>query len=100
MTKDGATSLAHRNSYESFKGPIPNGLHIDHKCRVRSCVNPDHLEAVTVQENNRRAPRSDVKKSECKRGHPMTPDNLYLYKNGAVRLCKECCKIRQSERVR
>jgi hypothetical protein len=47
--------LGHRWAYEHFKGPIPDGLHIDHLCKVRSCLNPDHLEAVTQAENNRRA---------------------------------------------
>jgi hypothetical protein len=48
---------AHRFSYEQALGLIPKGLHIDHLCRVRHCVNPSHLEAVTVQENNRRSSR-------------------------------------------
>ena len=46
---------AHRFSYIVFKGPIPNGLVIDHLCRVRDCVNPEHLEAVTYGVNNLRA---------------------------------------------
>jgi hypothetical protein len=46
---------AHRWSFEWFNGPIPKGMHVDHLCRVRSCVNPEHLEAVTVSENNRRS---------------------------------------------
>lgn len=46
---------AHRWSYAHFVGPIPAGLHIDHLCRVTSCVRPTHLEPVTPAENNRRA---------------------------------------------
>jgi hypothetical protein len=45
---------AHRWAYEKLRGPIPDGLHLDHLCRVRCCVNPDHLEAVTSGENTRR----------------------------------------------
>lgn len=45
---------AHRVSYETFKGPIPEGFEIDHLCRNPQCVNPKHLEAVTPQENKRR----------------------------------------------
>jgi hypothetical protein len=41
----------HRAAYQVYVGPIPDGLVIDHLCRVRSCCNPDHLEAVTPQEN-------------------------------------------------
>ena len=47
--------VAHRFYYEKVRGPIPDGLHIDHLCGVRLCVNPDHLEAVSVSENNRRS---------------------------------------------
>lgn len=45
---------AYRFSYELLVGPIPDGLEIDHLCRMRHCVNPDHLEPVTRSENNRR----------------------------------------------
>lgn len=46
--------LAHRFAYAFCHGPISEGLHIDHKCRTRCCVNPDHLEAVLPDENLRR----------------------------------------------
>lgn len=52
--RHGVKVLAHRVSYETFVGPIPDGLHIDHLCRNRACINPEHLEPVTLQENLRR----------------------------------------------
>lgn len=54
----GRKVYAHRSSYEIHVGPIPEGLHIDHLCRVRNCVNPEHLEPVTRSENVRRGIRA------------------------------------------
>ena len=64
---------AHRFSYLMFKGSIPKGLQIDHLCRVKLCVNPNHLEVVTPQENSIRY-RITIQK--CPAGHVYTPDNL------------------------
>ena len=81
---------AHRFAYEQAKGPIPKGLDLDHKCRVRSCVNPDHLEPVTRSENLRRGVGPTLTKvrraaqTHCKRGHPL--DGW----NGSSRFCKIC----------
>jgi len=66
----GKTMLAHRASYEFFVGPIPVGLHLDHLCRNRSCINPTHLEPVTQGENNARALLYREDPGVCKNGHP------------------------------
>lgn len=63
---------AHRLSYEAFVGPIPAGMHIDHLCRVRDCVNPEHLEPVTPGVNIRRGRTGYTKRTHCKRGHAFS----------------------------
>lgn len=74
---------AHRVSYELHRGPIPVGLTLDHKCRVRPCVNPWHLRPATVEENIF-APGSlspsalEKAQTHCKRGHPLSGENLHL----------------------
>lgn len=84
---------AHRYAYSMLIGPIPFGLHIDHRCGVRCCVNPAHLEAVTQQENNRRAgvARTAARKA-CRNGHPYMPENtITRNSNGTpVRWCRIC----------
>lgn len=88
----GLAAVAHRVAYELSQGPIPAGLEIDHLCRNRACVRPDHLEPVTHQENVRRAPKHpgswQRRLTHCKRGHPFTEDNIYRL--GNVRHCREC----------
>ena len=80
-------ALVHRLSYEMHKGPIPEGLQIDHLCRVRRCVNPDHLEPVTHAQNARRG--SLATKTHCKNGHEYTPENTRISKDGS-RHCRAC----------
>lgn len=82
----------HRYVYELIKGPIPSGLQIDHLCRVRICVNPDHLEAVTQQENIRRGqspPANNARKTHCVRGHELNGSNLIPMQHGHRR-CRIC----------
>jgi HNH endonuclease len=85
---------AHRLSYMLFVGPIPEGMQIDHLCRVRHCVNPEHLEVVTPYENYLRGtrgatgPRPRHAKAHCKYGHPYNEENTYWYKD--QRFCKTC----------
>lgn len=90
---------AHRLAYETWVGPIPEGLAIDHVrargCVHRDCINPEHLEPVTTAENNRRVGRGAVPpKSHCVHGHEMTPKNTYERfdaKRGInTRRCKTC----------
>lgn len=76
--------MAHRLAYEAVVGPIPDGLQIDHLCRVPSCVRPDHLEPVTLKENLMRGvgPSAiNAKKTTCKRGHPLSGDNLFTWRD-------------------
>lgn len=71
---------AHRFFYEQYKGPIPHGLTIDHLCRVKCCVNPYHLEAVTQQVNilsGNNAAAQNAAKTHCPQGHEYTKSNTY-----------------------
>ena len=90
---------AHRWSYEHHVGPIPDGLQIDHLCRVRRCVRPDHLEAVTQTENVRRGESFAVEhaqRTHCVKGHELSGDNLATGSKGR-RICRECSRIRNRE---
>lgn len=91
---------AHRFSYEVHVGPIPPEMVIDHKCRVRCCVNPDHLEVVTQKENVRRGLHIALRplRTHCKNGHELVDGNFYL--SGRTRVCLECERIRGRERYR
>lgn len=94
----GGTQYAHRVAWEILVGPIPEGYDVDHLCRVRHCVNPDHLEPVPHVVNVRRghvgknSPKGPNSRglTHCKRGHEYTEENtIYHSKNGS-RMCRSC----------
>ncbi len=83
---------AHRTAYEMLVGPIPEGMQLDHLCRVRRCVNPSHLEPVTPRENLMRSENQVAKhaaKTHCPHGHPYSGRNLYISPRGH-RVCRAC----------
>lgn len=84
--------------YEQVVGPVAPGLVIDHLCRNRMCVNPDHLEPVTIRENVRRGINGELRE-HCKNGHPWLPENVDVeHVHGKpVRRCRVCRLERRRE---
>lgn len=109
----------HRFVYEYFRGPIPEGLQIDHLCRVRHCCNPWHLEPVSARENVRRGvnarrggsgsiaedpcavaalsaepdPRYSKRTMYCPRGHAYSAENTRVTRDGQKH-CRACARAR------
>jgi hypothetical protein len=99
---DGGLRVVHRVSYKLLTGPIPDGLTLDHLCRVRHCLNPAHLEAVSMRVNTLRGktvPAFNAAKTNCLHGHEYTPENTYVTPDGR-RQCRACMRIRQARRYR
>lgn len=106
--------LAHRVVYESLVGPVPDGLTLDHRCRVRACVNPAHLEPVTMKENILRGESAGARnavKTHCPKGHPYSPENTAVRrfpqrrKDHSIRyvmgrICRACAPSHRSPEAR
>lgn len=92
---------AHRAAYEIYRGEIPEGLEPDHRCRLRPCANPWHLELVTRRINFLRGHHPNALTSAsniCRRGHPLTAANTKFH--GNRRQCRECYNAAMRKRAR
>ena len=93
------TDRAHRAFYMLHVGPIGSGLVIDHLCRTPACVNPDHLEPVTPEENTARGNNFlavNKRKTHCPQGHPLSGENLRIKTNRRGvqgRVCRVCARV-------
>lgn len=91
--------VAHKYAYEALRGPVPEGKQLDHLCRNRACVNPDHLEPVPQRVNCLRGislPALNARKTHCIHGHEFTPSNTYVNPKGH-RGCRICRASRKAE---
>jgi hypothetical protein len=94
----GKTGRAHKLAWEWQNGPVPDGLVLDHLCRNRACVRPEHLEPVTPRTNALRGigPSAiNSRKRFCKRNHEFTADNTIIDSEGK-RQCRECARAYSS----
>lgn len=96
---DSGPRLAHRLSWQFFRGAIPEGLALDHLCRNRACVNPDHLDPVTIGVNVQRGAEEIT---SCPQGHPYDSENTYRPARGGrqCRTCKNAQAIASRRRAR
>lgn len=89
--------VSHRFAYEQLVGEIPDDLQLDHLCRNRACVNPQHLEPVTQQVNILRGfsiATANRLKTHCPHGHPYSAENTYIHPKNNGRICRACARAR------
>lgn len=102
----GRNASAHRISYLITKGELKEGMTLDHLCKNKGCVNPEHLEQVSSRENSLRAKNTiayiNADKIHCPQGHPLLGKNLIVSKNGynGARRCRECKNAQERARDR
>ncbi len=97
----GKTLRAHRASYEAFKGPIPEGLVLGHRCNNEGCANPEHVRPITQQANvaeSEGVAALYVGRTRCARGHELSGANLGRAVGG-YRRCKACQKLTKEQRA-
>lgn len=93
---------AHRFSWTLANGPIPEGLVIDHLCRMPPCVNPAHLRVVTPRTNTlcgMGVAAIHARKTHCPRGHAYAGENLYIIPSTGSRLCRACMAKRKRRKA-
>lgn len=106
ICKNNITAIghSHRFSYMIFKGKIPKGMTVHHKCENKSCVNPEHLELMTEKENRELSgcwSAKNARKTHCKNGHEFTKENTYLHnRNGSMRRYCKICRIEATKRCK
>lgn len=97
---DGRVQFAHRVAYTLTRGPVPDGMQLDHLCRNTLCVRPEHLEPVTARVNILRgqsfAP-ANAAKTHCPKGHEYTPANTMRGNSPTERKCRTCYNAYQRE---
>jgi hypothetical protein len=88
--------MAHRLVYLMTHGSVPIDTELDHLCKVRACVNPDHLEPVPHAENNSRSESPSAvhaRQTRCVHGHEFTSENTYKNPNTGKRQCRTCSRL-------